>query len=74
MASIIINYQHECLELLHDVEGTNLFRDYLKTAYASEVLNLWIEIQLFRELVEHKELYNKGNTFMRSIANMEKVR
>jgi hypothetical protein len=52
--------QRECRELLTDPDGTNLFRAYLKGAYASEVLNLWVEIQLYKKLAEHDKLRKKG--------------
>jgi hypothetical protein len=52
--------QRECKELLTDPDGTNLFRAYLKGAYASEVLNLWIDIQLYKKLGEHDKLRRKG--------------
>lgn len=52
--------QRECKELLTDPDGTNLFRTYLKGAYASEVLNLWIEIQLYKKLGEQDKLQKKG--------------
>lgn len=54
------NDERECLELLQDPEGTNLFREYLKSAYAAEVLNLWVEIQLYKSLEEPKQMQEKG--------------
>lgn len=52
--------QQECKELLLDPNGTNLFRTYLKGAYASEVLNLWVEIQLYKQIQEHDKLVKKA--------------
>ena len=52
--------QRDCRELLKDPDGTNLFRAYLKGAYASEVLNLWIEIQLYKNIGEQEKMQKKG--------------
>lgn len=52
--------QQECKDLLQDPAGTNLFRTYLKSAYASEVLNLWVDIQLYKQITEHDKLVKKG--------------
>jgi len=38
------------LEVLRDPVGCTLFRAFLKTVVASEVLDFWIEIELFRSL------------------------
>jgi len=50
----------ECLELLKDPEGTNLFREFLHTTYASEVLNMWIDIEIFKQLDDTQKMQEKG--------------
>jgi len=59
--------EDECMMVLRDPKGCIQFRRYLKMVIASEILDFWIEIELFRqkewmgneEMIKSLQIYNK---------------
>jgi len=52
--------EKECYEVLHDKEGCISFKQYLKNACAGEVLNFWIEVELFKKIERPEEIISKA--------------
>lgn len=53
--------EKECTEVLHDKEGCTAFKQYLKNACAAEVLNFWIEVELYKKIHNFEELSSKAH-------------